>query len=59
MMCYKDMTFCPYDECANFNSCVRALTDLVQAKARAWWGSTDAPICIYGEQPDCFEGDTK
>ena len=53
MMCYMDMTFCPFKECADFSKCDRALTDEVHAKAKAWM--PDPPICQYMEKPDCIK----
>lgn len=57
MMCYRDMTFCTAATCTNFNTCHRALTDDVQAQARAWWGGDDSPICLFAEPEElkCFE----
>ena len=55
MMCYRDMTFCSYDDCKLFKKCDRALTDKVLEDAHKWWGTTDAPIAYYGEKPDCWE----
>ena len=56
MICYKDKTFCPfYKACKESKQCGRALTDDVIKAAHAWWGSDEAPICVYGEKPDCFK----
>ena len=55
-MCYRDMTFCPYnDDCHSGKDCPRALTDEVWKQAEMWWGSKDAPIAIFTEKPWCFE----
>ena len=54
MMCYKDMTFCPFHaDCAKAATCHRPLTDEVRAAAAAWWPEGDAPICVFTEPPDC------
>jgi hypothetical protein len=51
MMCYKDMTFCPfYDKCRDGKSCDRALTDKVVADSVRY----DMPISRFVNQPDCF-----
>lgn len=51
MMCYKDMTFCNYSDCANFNKCPRRLTESVKKDAVR----LGLPICRFAEQPKCFE----
>ena len=56
MMCYRDMTFCPWDDCLSFNDCPRALTDQVKKDAREWWGNKDgAPIACFTLPPDCYK----
>ena len=56
MMCYKDMTFCPYYPlCKDGLSCPRALTDQVYADAVHWWGDSQPPIMRYAETPECFK----
>jgi hypothetical protein len=47
MMHYRDMTFCTGDGCTKFDTCPRALSPVVQAAARRWWGGDDAPIARY------------
>ncbi len=55
MMCYRDMTFCPYyAECASGADCRRALTPIIQAEAREWMGD-NAPVCVFAEKPDCYK----
>ena len=56
MICYRDMTFCPfYKECGDV--CNRALTPEVEKGAELWWKSfksdDPAPICQFAEKPDC------
>lgn len=53
MICYRDRAYCASAECANFDSCDRALTEHVKAAALAWWGKEGAPIAVSGF--DCFE----
>lgn len=54
MMCYRDMTFCPFHlGCAKGSTCPRAYTDAVKSGAREWMGD-DAPVCLYAERPDCW-----
>ena len=33
MICYRDMTFCWFKDCAEFGPCFRSLTDEVQERA--------------------------
>ena len=56
MICYQDCTFCPYHaECNKGEDCAIAYTDEVKLEAQAWWGSDDAPVCLFAERPECFE----
>ena len=61
MICYRDMTFCEAQECLNFDSCPRALTEEVRLQAAEWWGdiacSGEAPIAIFSDpcQLDCYQ----
>lgn len=56
MMCFKDMTFCPFwRDCANAEGCDRKLTPQVYEAAERWWGGPEAPICEFVEKPDCHE----
>ena len=52
MICYRDMTFCPYHEtCTKGHDCARALTvEVVQASAISLM-----PVAKFAEKPDCFE----
>jgi len=56
-MVYRDMTFCDYNKCKDFDGCHRALTQEVKDKANKWWGNMEgeAPISLWIEHPDCFE----
>lgn len=57
MMAYRDRWFCPFhEECEHGQTCDRALTDEVRAKAERWWGDDDPPIAMVLERPECFEG---
>lgn len=53
-MCFRDRTFCPFTECAQFNNCDWAYTDKVKADAVKWWGSDEAPVSFYVDAPVCF-----
>lgn len=56
MMCYKDMTWCPFfGDCKKANECDRPLTAEVIIAAKAWWGKDDPPICVFTEKPSCHE----
>jgi hypothetical protein len=48
---YRDRTYCPYSDCADFASCSRRLTDSVKQAAEL----LRLPICRFAEQPNCFE----
>lgn len=57
MICYRDMTFCPFwKECKDGKGCDRALTPEVKKKAVEWFGKYGAPICRYVDKPRCFRG---
>lgn len=56
MLCYRDRTYCNFScNCKHESTCNRALTADVLAAAKKWWGSNDAPICMYVDKPKCFE----
>lgn len=50
MSVYRDMTFCPYSDCADFDKCSRRLTESVKQAAEL----LRLPICQFAEQPECF-----
>jgi hypothetical protein len=55
MVCYRDMTFCPfYKECNKGNECDIAYTDEVKAGANKWWGEDNAPVALHRAEPVCF-----
>ena len=55
MLCYKDMTFCPfYEDCKQATECHRPLTPEVIKQATEWWGGDDAPIAQFAEKPYCW-----
>jgi len=55
MLCYRDMTFCDFKKCKHFdNGCPQSLTQEVRDGAVEWMGD-NAPICIYSEEPECYE----
>ena len=49
-MQYRDMTFCGFTDCKNFNTCSRRLTEAVEKAAEL----LRLPISQFAEQPDCF-----
>lgn len=56
MLCYRDMTYCPfYKDCKSGDVCERALNNSVKKNADKWWGKPGAPICRYAERPECFK----
>lgn len=56
MMCYKDKTFCKFNDCKIWKKCDRAFTKTEQAAAQKWWGNKgEAPICVFSEKPNCYK----
>lgn len=54
MITYKDMTFCAYyQECANRESCNRALTKTIKDKAKNF----GLPISQFASRPNCWQGE--
>ena len=60
MFCYRDMTFCSFDDCKHWgrqeedpDNCFRSLTDKVRKNAEKWM--KNPPICEYANKPECFE----
>lgn len=50
MICYKDMTFCPfYVDCKNKDVCHRPLTEKVENDAR----TLSLPIAMFTSRPEC------
>lgn len=51
MICYRDMTFCPFWlECVAGFDCHRAFTDEhADAAERGGWH-----VSLYADRPDCF-----
>ena len=50
MLCYRDMTYCGYADCADLK-CNRRLTDAVEKAAEL----LKLPISQFAERPDCFK----
>lgn len=54
MMCFKDMTFCPFwEDCTHGDVCKRAFTPELKAEAKKWMDCP--PICYYSEKPKCWK----
>ena len=54
MMCYRDMTFCPFwESCSDGGECGRALTQSVLDAAEKWM--KNPPIAQYVDKPECFK----
>jgi hypothetical protein len=54
-MTYKDITFCPFSKCKNFNQedCPRAYTKEVEEAAKRWM---DPPlVAFYMHPPECYD----
>jgi hypothetical protein len=55
MICYKDMTFCPfYKECKDGSECPRAVTIEIKNDAKKWLNVYPPLICQYTDKPNCF-----
>lgn len=61
MICYKDMTFCPFANCKHFgdtkedpDNCFRSLTKRIRREAK----KNNLPICQFTEKPGCYEEKT-
>ena len=53
MICYRDMTFCPYyKDCNAQKICERPLTEKVKADAEKWM--KNAPIAYFTDRPECW-----
>jgi len=52
MLCYRDRTYCPHEECEEFEGCYRALTMEVKEAA----SDVGLLVAIMMERPDCFKG---
>ncbi len=51
MLCFRDMTFCPYYcDCEKGSVCMRALTPSVEADAKTF----GLDVCRFLERPECF-----
>lgn len=52
MICYKDMTFCPFfEDCAKAKDCHRPLYEYHRVNA----AEIGLPITHYASKPDCHE----
>ena len=47
---YRDMTFCRFSDCTDFDKCSRRLTESVKQAAEL----LRLPISQFAEQPECF-----
>lgn len=54
-MCFRDKTFCNFEDCAKFLTCKRGFTEKVRQDSIKWWGNENAPVCFYADKPECFE----
>jgi len=51
MICYHDMTFCPYWlVCLHGGDCIRRLSPAVKADS----AKIGIPIARFAEEPDCY-----
>ena len=52
MICYKDMTFCPfYEGCIDRTKCGRAETPEIIEGAQ----KMGLPISVFAEKPECYK----
>lgn len=47
---YRDMAFCRFSDCVDFDKCSRRLTESVEQVAEL----LRLPISQFAEQPECF-----
>lgn len=56
MLCYRDITFCPYYmDCEEGNDCPRALKPHIIGKA----AEAGLEISVYLDRPECFTAKRK
>jgi hypothetical protein len=56
MISFMDRCFCTFfKDCWHKDECSRALTLDVQMAAAEWWGSSDVPIDVFVDKPECFK----
>jgi len=56
MICYKDITFCPYwEDCEKQIDCPRCLTKNIKSEAKR----LRLNICQFTEKPECFKPTSK
>ena len=51
MLCYRDRTFCKFNDCQHFGICDRAFTEHHQEKSKAF----GLPVSFLVNKPYCFE----
>ena len=64
MLCYKNRTWCNFNNCTKFNvsKCDRAYTDSIDQRAHIWWNHKKdydthwetPPVSFYADKPECF-----
>ena len=59
-MCFRDMTFCKFEDCGKWNDCHWAFTAEIKKAAGDWWErgggkAEDAPVCFYVDCPICYK----
>ena len=52
MICFRDMRFCNFSDCADFVRCPRGYTEQIKKEAEQWM--KDPPVDFYMDQPDCY-----
>ncbi len=53
MICYKDITWCPFGDCKSSKKCESFLSRKVEVAA----SKQELPIAIFTERPPCHEDD--
>lgn len=51
MICYKDISFCPYGDCKDKDGCPVLLTPKVEEAAKDF----GLPLAIIIERPPCYK----
>ena len=50
MFCFKDRTFCSFEDCKNFKKCNRAYNAKMKEQNK-----DNMPVCFWKDKPECYE----
>lgn len=53
MFCYKDMTWCEFNDCKFFDpsKCSRVMNEYHKETVK----TNNIPVCLFLDKPECFE----